>query len=103
MHGKFVTLTLAAGIALATPLPAQASPVDVTGPTFIEVLEDNGIAFTNASDAVQLAMDVCVMLGKGSSFTDAAMHVQKKSGLSVAQSTFFVGAANASYCPDQRS
>jgi len=96
MRGKFVLSAVAAGVAMAAPANA-----DNTDCIFVSVLDEEGIFYTTASDAILVAKGVCVFLNEGNSLTDATLQVKKESGLSVEQSGFFVGAATAAYCPSQ--
>ena len=96
MRGKFVLSAVAAGVAMAAPANA-----DNTDSIFVSVLDEQGIPYTQASDAILVAKGVCVFLNEGNSLTDATLQVKNESGLSVEQSGFFVGAATAAYCPSQ--
>jgi len=98
MRGKFVFSAVAAGIALATGMAAPAY-ADETDSIFISVLDEEGIPYTKASDAILVAKGVCVVMSEGSSLEDATLQVMQESGLGAEQSGFFVGAATASYCP----
>ena len=100
MRGKFVLSAVLAGVALATAMAAPAN-ADNTDSIFVSVLDEEGIPYTTASDAILVAKGVCVFLNEGNSLTDATLQVKKESGLSVEQSGFFVGAATAAYCPSQ--
>lgn len=99
MRGKFVFSAVAAGIALATCMAAPAY-ADETDSIFISVLDEEGIPYTKASDAILVAKGVCVVISEGSSLEDATLQVMEESGLGVEQSGFFVGAATAAYCPE---
>jgi hypothetical protein len=100
MRGKIVFAAVAAGIALATSMAAPAY-ADDNDSIFISVLDDEGIPYTKASDAILVAKGVCVFLKDGNSLTDATVQVMKESGLGAEQSGFFVGAATAAYCPSE--
>jgi len=78
--------------------PAYA---DETDSIFISVLDEEGIPYTKASDAILVAKGVCVYLTEGSSLEDVTLQVMDESGLGVDQSGFFVGAATAAYCPSE--
>ena len=65
------------------------------------MLDEEGIPYTSATDAISVANGVCVFLSEGNSLEDATVMVMNESGLGVEQSGFFVGAATAAYCPDQ--
>ena len=81
------------------PRPAYAQ--GETDAIFISVLDEEGVPYTSASDAISVANEVCVFLSEGNSLEDATVMVMNESGLGVEQSGFFVGAATAAYCPDQ--
>jgi hypothetical protein len=100
MRGKFIFATVVAGTALATGLaaPAYADEID---DIFISVLDEEGIPYTSASDAILVANGVCVFLSEGNTLEDATVEVMNESGLGAQESGFFVGAATAAYCPDE--
>src|SRR5688572_21233461 len=100
MRGKFIFATVVAGAALATGLaaPAYADEID---DIFISVLDEEGIPYTSASDAILVANGVCVFLSEGNTLEDATVKVMNESGLGAQESGFFVGAATAAYCPDE--
>jgi uncharacterized protein DUF732 len=100
MRGKFIFATVVAGAALATGLAAPAS-ADENDDIFISVLDEEGIPYTSAADAILVANGVCVFLSEGNTLEDATLEVMNESGLGVEESGFFVGAATAAYCPDQ--
>jgi hypothetical protein len=100
MRGKFVFSAVAAGIVLATGMAAPAY-ADENDSIFISVLDDEGIPYTKASDAILVAKGVCVFLAEGNTLEDATLQVMEESGLGVEESGFFVGAATASYCPSE--
>jgi hypothetical protein len=100
MRGKFVFSAVAAGIVLATGMAAPAY-ADENDSIFISVLDDEGIPYTKASDAILVAKGLCVFLAEGNTLEDATLQVMEESGLGVEESGFFVGAATASYCPSE--
>lgn len=99
MRAKFIFSAVTAGAALATVLAAPAY-ADETDDIFISVLDQEGIPYTSASDAILVANGVCVYMSEGNSLEDATVEVMNESGLGVEQSGFFVGAATATYCPE---
>lgn len=99
MRGNFVFAAVTAGIALATGMAAPAY-ADSTDSIFISVLDEEGIPYTKASDAILVAKGVCVVLSEGKTLQDVTLQVMKESGLGAEQSGFFVGAATAAYCPE---
>jgi uncharacterized protein DUF732 len=100
MRGKFLFSAVTAGIALATSMAAPAY-ADNTDSIFVSVLDEEGIPYSSASDAVLVARGVCVFLEEGNSLTDATVQVMKETGMAAEQSGFFVGAATAAYCPSE--
>jgi hypothetical protein len=100
MRGKFVFSAVTAGMVLATGMAAPAY-ADETDSIFISVLDEEGIPYTKASDAILVAKGVCVYLTEGSSLEDVTLQVMDESGLGAEQSGFFVGAATAAYCPSE--
>ena len=100
MRGKFVFSAVAAGIAVATAMAAPAY-ADATDDIFIGVLDEEGIAYPSESEAIIVAHQVCGFVQDGNTLEDAIVEVMNESGMGVEESGFFVGAATASYCPDQ--
>jgi hypothetical protein len=100
MRGRLIFSAVTAGIALAASMAAPAY-ADNTDSIFVSVLDEEGVPYSNASDAVLVARGVCVFLKEGNSLTDATVQVMKESRLGAEQSGFFVGAATAAYCPDE--
>lgn len=101
MRARYLISTMVAGAALATGLAAPAYAEAETDAIFISVLDEEGIPYTSATDAITVANGVCVFLSEGNSLEDATLQVMNDSGLGVEQSGFFVGAATAAYCPEQ--
>ena len=99
MRGRLIFSVVAVGAALATGLaaPAYAQDPDVV---FVSVLDDEGIPYPSAEEAVLVANGVCGYLSEGNTLEDAVGEVMKETGLELEQSGFFVGAAAASYCPE---
>lgn len=100
MRGKLVFSLVGAGVAVATCLASPAH-ADGTDDVFIGVLDDEGIGYPSASEAIRVAGLVCEFLGEGNSLLDATSEVAEASGMSIEDSGFFVGAATASYCPSE--
>jgi hypothetical protein len=100
MRAKFVFSALVAGAALATAMAAPAY-ADDTDSIFISVLDEEGISYPSASEAVTMAKGVCVHLSEGNSLEDTAVQLSQETGLEIEPAGFFVGAATAAYCPDQ--
>jgi hypothetical protein len=100
MRGKFVLSLVGAGVAVATTLASPAH-ADATDDVFLGVLDDEGITYPSATEAITAAVAVCDFLGEGNSLLGATTEVADATGLSVEDSGFFVGAATASYCPSE--
>jgi hypothetical protein len=73
MRGKFVLSAVAAGVAMAAPANA-----DNTDSIFVSVLDEEGIFYTTASDAILVAKGVCVFLNEGNSLTTPLCRSRKK-------------------------
>lgn len=86
----------AAGLATALAAPAFA---DETDDIFISALQSEGIPFSTADNAIQLAGAVCEYAAAGQEPTQIAIEIMGPAGWSAEQSGFFVGAATQSYCP----
>lgn len=96
MRGTFFITTLAAaGLATALAAPAFA---DETDDIFIAALEQEGIPFSTAGNAIELAGAVCEYAAAGQDKTQIALEIMEPAGWSPEQSGFFVGAATQSYC-----
>jgi Protein of unknown function (DUF732) len=100
MRGKFVFAAVTAGAALATAMATPANADPTTDAIFIEVLDEQGIPYTSASDAIAVANGVCVFMSEGNSLEGAVLQVSEESGLGVEESGFFVGAATQAYCSE---
>lgn len=98
MRGRSIlsAVALAAGLATMTAAPAFA---DETDDIFIGVLENKGIPFSDADDAIALAGAVCEYVAAGQPAEQVAVEISGPANWSVEQSGFFVGAATQSYCP----
>jgi Protein of unknown function (DUF732) len=94
----FAAVTTGAALAMAMAAPANADPT--TDAIFIQVLDEEGIPYTSASDAIDVANGVCVFMSEGNSLQDAVVQVSAESGLGVEDSGFFVGAATQAYCQE---
>ena len=98
MRGKiiFSAAVAATGLATALAAPAFATPTD---DVFIGALQSEGIPFSSAGNAIELAGAVCEYAGAGQDPTQIALEIMGPAGWSAEQSGFFVGAATQSYCP----
>ncbi|MGE0217099.1 DUF732 domain-containing protein [Mycolicibacterium sp.] len=98
MRGKIILSAVAvgAGLAAGTAAPAVADTMD---DVFISVLEDEGVPFSTADNAIALAHAVCEYVAAGQPEEQVAVEISGPAGWSVTQSGFFVGAATQTYCP----
>ncbi|CAN3130442.1 DUF732 domain-containing protein [Mycobacterium sp. smrl_JER01] len=97
MHGRLLFAAAAAtGLTVALAAPAVA---DETDDIFISALESQGIPFSTADNAIQLAGAVCEYAAAGQDPTQIALEIMEPAGWTAEQSGFFVGAATQSYCP----
>jgi hypothetical protein len=83
--------------ALLTAAPANA---DATDDAFIAALTSNGITVSNRDSATAMAQAVCDGFDHHQRPSLLAMKLMKESGLSLKQSSYFVGVAISSYCPE---
>jgi hypothetical protein len=93
---------VSSAVALVCAVPASA---DATDDAFIAALGNHNIAVNDSNRAAWLAeaQMVCDGLDKHYNTTQLAMKLVGDTDLSVKQSSFFVGAAVAAYCPQYRS
>lgn len=97
MRGTLIlTAVVGVGMALGTAAPALA---DDTDDIFITVIEDEGIPFSTAEDAISLAHAVCDYVAAGQKPEQVAVEISEPANWTIEQSGFFVGAATQSYCP----
>jgi hypothetical protein len=83
--------------ALLTAAPANADPND---DAFISALTKNGITVTDRDSATAMAQAVCDGFDHHQRPSLVAIKLMKQSGLSLKQSSYFVGVAISSYCPE---
>ena len=98
MRGKvlFSAVVAAAAFAGMSAAPALAESKDTV---FIGVLQDEGVPFSTADNAIALAHAVCEYVAAGQPAEQVAVEISGPAGWSVDQSGFFVGAATQTYCP----
>jgi Protein of unknown function (DUF732) len=83
--------------ALLTAAPANA---DATDDAFIAALTSNGITVSDRDSATAMAQAICDGFDHHQRPSLLAMKLMKQSGLSLKQSSYFVGVAISSYCPE---
>lgn len=98
MRGSIVFTAAVAAAGLATALAAPAF-ADETDDVFISALQEQGIPFSTADNAIELAGAVCEYAAAGQEPTQIAIEIMDPAGWTAEQSGFFVGAATQSYCP----
>ncbi len=89
-------VSLCASALLSAPL-ANADPVD---DAFIGALTKNGIPVADRDSATATAQSICDAFDHHQRPSLMAMKLMKQSGLSLKQSSYFVGAAISAYCPE---
>ncbi len=99
MTGKFSTIcaTVLPIAALLFTAPASA---DSTDDAFIAALTKNGITVKDRDAATALGQSVCDGLDQHQQTSVVAMKLKARSGLSLKQSSYFVGVAISAYCPE---
>ncbi|WP_370499864.1 DUF732 domain-containing protein [Mycolicibacterium sp. jd] len=98
MRAKLIVSAAVAAAGLATALAAPAF-ADETDDIFISALQNQGIPFSTAKNAIELASAVCDYAAAGQDPTQIALEIMEPAGWTAEQSGFFVGAATQSYCP----
>jgi hypothetical protein len=86
--------------ALLAASPAYADPTD---DAFISALTKNGIPVSDRDSTTAIAQAVCDGFDHQQRPSLLAMKLMKQSGLSLKQSSYFVGAAISAYCPEYGS
>ena len=82
--------------ALFSAAPASADPNDGA---FVDALAKGGIVFPDHNAAISIAHTVCAGLDQSAKTSLLAMKLMKDTDLSMRQSSYFIGAAIAAYCP----
>jgi Protein of unknown function (DUF732) len=98
--------TPAAHAAPQNPLPAPPPPPPKLGPDpkqtlFFKELNDQGVPYTSAPDAIKMAQTTCQILGTGSptKIQDAAQRLQDTGNMRPEQIHAFAFAAIGVFCP----
>src|SRR5512140_2048619 len=87
---------LLSAAALLSAAPASADPTD---DAFVAALEKDGIGITDRNSALAAAHTVCDELDNNQNTNTLAVSLMKGTGLSLQQSSYFVGASMSAYCP----
>jgi hypothetical protein len=85
---------------LAALLSTPAANADPTDDAFIGALTKNGIPVTDRDSATAMAQSVCDGFDQHQKSSLLALKLMKQSGLSLKQSSYFVGVAVSAYCPE---
>ncbi|HXY64717.1 MAG TPA: DUF732 domain-containing protein [Mycobacterium sp.] len=91
-----VCALLLSAAALLSAAPASADPTDVA---FVAALAKEGIVVTDHNTAIAIAHTVCAGFDKSNKTAVPAMKLMKDNDLSLKQSSYFIGASIAAYCP----
>jgi hypothetical protein len=91
-----VCAVLLSAAALLPTAPASADPTDVA---FVAALAKEGIAFSDHNTAIAIGHTVCAGFDKNNKSSVVVMKLMKDTGLSLKQSSYFVGASISAYCP----
>jgi Protein of unknown function (DUF732) len=99
MTGKWSTACaiVLLAVALLAAVPASA---DSTDDAFIAALTKNGIAITDRDAATATGQSVCDGFDRHEKSSLLAMQLMTRSGLSLKQSSYFVGVSVSAYCPE---
>jgi hypothetical protein len=87
---------LLSAAALLSAAPASADPTD---DAFVAALAKDDIGITDRNTAIAAAHTVCDELDNNQNTSVLAMNLMKDTGLSLQQSSYFVGASMSAYCP----
>jgi hypothetical protein len=81
-------------------LSAARTSADSTDDAFIAALTKNGIVITDRDAATALGQSVCDSLDRHEKSSVVAVKLMTRSGLSLKQSSYFVGVSVSAYCPE---
>jgi hypothetical protein len=84
----------------AALLAASPAYADANDDAFIASLANNGITVSDRGSATAMAQSVCDGFDHHQKPSLVAMKLMKQSGLSLKQSSYFVGVAISAYCPE---
>lgn len=81
--------------------PAHATPTQDAA--FLFVLDSVGIQYASATKVITAGYAVCALRDQGMAELAVAETVYQQTGLDAFNAGFFVGAAEAAYCPEHLS
>jgi hypothetical protein len=90
---------LTSAAVLLSAAPASADPID---DAFVAALVKDGIVIPDRDSAIAMAHAMCAGFDQNEKSSVLAMKVRKDSGLSLKQSSFFVGVSVSAYCPQYK-
>ena len=96
--GKWSTVcaVVLSAAALLSEAPASADPTD---DAFVAALAKEGIGVADRNATVATAHTVCAGLDNNQNTSVLATSLMKDAGLSLQQSSYFIGASMSAYCP----
>jgi hypothetical protein len=100
--GWLVVASLIVGGAAGLSAPA-AHADSVTDMAFLRVIDAEGIGYTSASNVIAAAHEVCAHRDDGHAQVETVTWVFQLTDLDRDHAAFFVGAAEAAYCPHHLS
>ena len=90
---------LLAAAALLTAAPASADPID---DAFVAALVKDGIVIGDRDSEIAMGHTMCAGFDQNAKSSVLAMKLKKDTGLSLKQSSFFVGVSVSAYCPQYK-
>lgn len=90
---------LLSAAALLTAAPASADPID---DAFIAALVKDGIVIGDSYSEIAMGHTMCAGFDENAKSSVLAMRLRKDTGLSLKQSSFFVGVSVSAYCPQYK-
>jgi hypothetical protein len=90
----------AVSMCAAALLAAPLAHADQTDDAFVGALTKNGIPVTDRDSATAIAQSVCDGFDQHQKSSLLVLKLMKQSGMSLKQSSYFVGVAISAYCPE---
>ncbi len=85
--------------ALLTAAPASAEPID---DAFVAALSKDGIVVGDRGSEIAMGHTMCAGFDENAKSSFLAMKLRKDTGLSLKQSSYFVGVSVSAYCPQYK-